>query len=80
LETTSSIAVGGGHIAKERGNKADIAYLYYLPFCMGFTSMDRLHARTVPLFMNPNRRLVWGADMKADLNRIDEHFSIIPTM
>lgn len=74
-----SIAVAGGHIAKERAsNKADIAYLYYLPFCMVFTSMDKLHARTVPLFMNSNQRFVWGADMKADLKRLDEHFSDYP--
>ena len=31
-------------------NKIDIAYLYYLPFCMVFASNDNLHARTAPLF------------------------------
>ena len=29
-------------------NKVDIAYLYYLPFCMVFTSNDNLHERVVP--------------------------------
>lgn len=35
-------------ISKDRpSNKIDIAYLYYLPFCMAFVSADKLHAKTV---------------------------------
>jgi hypothetical protein len=26
-------------------------WLYYLPFCMVFASMDKLHAKTVPVFL-----------------------------
>lgn len=74
-----AIAIAGGHIAKERAsNKVDIAYLYYLPFCMLFTSMDRLHARTAPLFMRADQRFIWGADIKTDLRRLDQHFSALP--
>lgn len=74
-----SIALALGHIAKARAsNRADIAYLYYLPFCMVFTSMDKLHARAVPLFLNADQRFVWGADMKAELRRLDDHFSGYP--
>jgi hypothetical protein len=42
-----SIGLGADLISRERpSNKVDMAYLYYLPFCMGFTSSDNLHART----------------------------------
>jgi hypothetical protein len=74
-----ALSVAGGFIAKERpSNKVDMAYLYYLPFCMVFASMDKLHARTVPLFMQENQQFIWGADLKTDLKRLDEHYSKLP--
>ena len=51
----------------------DIAYLYYLPFCMVFVSSDKLHERVVPLFLRDlTSRSSKGPDLKADLKRIDE--------
>lgn len=39
-----NIAIGSDLIGRERpSNKVDIAYLYYLPFCMVFVSGDKLH-------------------------------------
>ena len=74
-----ALAIAAGLIAKERtSNKADIAYLYYLPFCMVFASMDKLHARTVHLFLKGKQQFVWGADLKAELKRLDEHYSALP--
>jgi len=59
-------------------NRVDIAYLYYLPFCMVFTSGDRLHQRVAPLFMRQDQVFVPAAEMKADLARLDEHYSALP--
>jgi hypothetical protein len=59
-------------------NAADIAYLYYLPFCMVFTSSDKLHAKTAPLFLRPGQEYVPGADLKADLKRLDAYLSAQP--
>lgn len=59
-------------------NAADIAYLYYLPFCMVFTSGDKLHAKTVPLFLRSNQVFQPGMELKADLQRLDEYFSAQP--
>jgi hypothetical protein len=74
-----ALAIAAGFIAKERpSNKADIAYLYYLPFCMVFVSMDKLHARTVPLFLAGKQQFIWGADLKAELKRLDDHYSALP--
>jgi hypothetical protein len=59
-------------------NKVDIAYLYYLPFCMVFVSSDNLHKRVVPLFLRPDQSFVGGPDLKADLKRIDEFYTQLP--
>lgn len=51
------IGLGADLIGRERPtNKIDIAYLYYLPFCMAFTSRDKLHERTAPLFLGREKR------------------------
>lgn len=63
-------------IAKERAsNKADIAYLYYLPFCMAFVSADNLHARTAELFMEHGQQFVPAKDLKAALKELDDYYS-----
>jgi hypothetical protein len=73
------IALGADLISRDRpSNKIDIAYLYYLPFSMGFTSSDKLHARTAPLFMDPDEQVfVPGAELKADLATLDAHYSTL---
>ena len=64
--------------AGKADNKVDIAYLYYLPFCMVFVSSDNLHKRVVPLFLRPDQSFVEGPDLKADLKKIDEHYAHLP--
>ena len=73
------VSLAAGHISTERSsNQVDIAYLYYLPFCMVFVSGDKLHRRTVPLFLQDDQVFVWAPDLKADLSRIDAYFSGFP--
>ena len=70
------LSIAAGLISRERpSNKIDLAYLYYLPFCMVFTSNDNLHARTVPLFLSQDQSFLNGSDLKADLKRLDNHYS-----
>ena len=70
------IALGADLIGRERpSNKIDLAYLYYLPFCMAFTSRDNLHIRTVPLFLKEDQIFIHGGDLKADLAKLDVHYS-----
>jgi hypothetical protein len=59
-------------------NKIDIAYLYYLPFCMVFTSNDNLHAQTVPLFLRKDQVFIAGMKLKADFHKLDDHYSQLP--
>jgi hypothetical protein len=59
-------------------HQIDLAYLYYLPFCMVFTSKDRFHAQIVPLFLDSKQTFVNGEELKADLKKLDEHYSRLP--
>jgi hypothetical protein len=73
------LGLGADLISRERpSNKVDIAYLYYLPFCMAFTSNDNLHARTVPLFLTEDQMFIPGAALKADLAKLDGYYSALP--
>jgi hypothetical protein len=64
--------------ANRPSNKIDIAYLYYLPFCMVFTSNDHLHAQAVPLFVRKDQVFIAGMELKADFHKLDEHYSRLP--
>jgi len=69
------IALAAGAISSKRpSNHVDIAYLFYLPFCMMFVSSDRLHRRCTPLFLRHNQQFVWGQDLKRCLGQINEHY------
>ena len=79
VELFFCLAIASDLIGRERpSNHADIAYLHYLPFCMVFTSKDKLHARTVPVFLRPDQAFVNGADLKRDLAMVDSHFMAFP--
>ena len=66
-------------ISKDRpSNMIDIAYLYYLPFCMVFTSNDKLHIKTASLFMEQGQIFIQGQDLKSSLKELDEYYSKLP--
>ena len=57
------LGMAASQIGSDRkSNKADIAYLYYLPFCMVFTSRDNLQVRSAPLFLRADQSFVRRAD------------------
>ncbi len=73
------LAMAASQIGSLRSsNKADIAYLYYLPFCMVFTSRDNLLVRSTPLFLRSDQSFVHGDDLKADLKKLDLHYDALP--
>jgi hypothetical protein len=79
VELFFQIAVAASLISAARpSNRVDIAYLFYLPFCMMFVSSDKLHQRCAPLFLRPNQGFVWGQDLKADLRKLDARYSGLP--
>ena len=73
------LGIHRGFISGERAsNKADMAYLYYLPFAMAFISGDKLHARTVPLFLRDDQSYVRADEFKAALRELDQHYDALP--
>jgi hypothetical protein len=79
VEVFFTLALAAGLISTERpSNKLDISYLFYLPFAMVFVSGDKLHKRCCNVFTGPDQSFVWAHDLKADLRRINDHFSNLP--
>jgi hypothetical protein len=75
VEVFFQVALSASLIARERpSNRIDIAYLYYLPFCMVFVSSDNLHRRCAALFLRKDQEFVWGLDLKAGLSALNRHF------
>lgn len=73
------VSVSLGLISGERpSNVVDMAYLFYLPFCMVFSSSDKLHAKTAPLFLRDDQVFLPGNDLRDDLKKLDAHFSAQP--
>lgn len=73
------LGIHRGFISAERAsNKADMAYLYYLPFGMVFVSGDNLHRRTVPLFLREDQSYLPAAELKGALQEMDEHYDALP--
>lgn len=76
-----NLAVGSDLIGRERpSNKVDLAYFYYLPFCMLFVSNDRLHERCAPCFLTKRQAFVSGRELKTDtdLAKLYAHYSALP--
>jgi hypothetical protein len=65
-------------VPQEFNTKSDFAYLYYLPFCMVFTSSDKVHKRCAKFFLRADQRFVWGPELKDDLSKINIHFDSLP--
>lgn len=59
-------------------NRTDMAYFAYLPFCDIFISSDKLHRTCARLFLRENQSFVWGPDLKADLQKLCQHFLELP--
>lgn len=79
VEVFFQIAMAASLISTaRRSNRVDIGYLFYLPFSMVFISSDGLHHRCAPLFLRSDQEFVWGADLKKDLARLNEHFVGLP--
>lgn len=76
VELFFQIALAANLISTERAsNRADVAYLFYLPFCHLFISGDKLHQRCTPAFITKKQDFLWGPDLKAALAAINQQLS-----
>jgi len=73
------IALAANLISNERpSSRVDVAYLFYLPFCMMFVSSDRLHEKCAGLFMRGDQVFVWGPELKSGLAEINNYYLKMP--
>ena len=63
-------------VSTRRTNTIDLEYLFYLPFCMVFSSSDKFHQALVPYFIRDDQRFVHGLDLKADLTHLAHDWSV----
>jgi hypothetical protein len=79
VELFFQIALAANLISADRpSNRADIAYLFYLPFCHIFVSGDKLHKRCAPVFLTKQQDFVWAQHLKDDLARINRELMATP--
>ncbi|MFN9476140.1 hypothetical protein [Acidovorax sp.] len=79
VEIFFQIALAANLISSARpSNRADIAYLFYLPFCHVFVSGDKLHKLCAPEFLTAQQSFVWAPDLKSDLARINRELMAVP--
>jgi hypothetical protein len=76
------LAMGSGHMSSEKtSNYADLAYLYYLPFCQVFISTDKIHRHCAPLFMDmPRQAFVWGPELRPVLAELVTEYLAEPDL
>jgi hypothetical protein len=73
------IALAANLISTDRvSNRTDAAYLAYLPFSIVFVSSDKLHRKCAGHFLRENQSFVWGPDLKADLQKLCQHYRHLP--
>jgi len=79
VELFFQISLAAGLISAERpSNRVDAGYLFYLPFCMVFTSSDKLHRKCSAPFLRSDQEFVWGPDLKTELARLNREFAQLP--
>jgi len=78
LDLFFEFAYGANLITKNKTNKFDLAYLYYLPFCKVFISSDKFHKRVVPLFIQGDQSYINGEELKLDLIKLNSYYSSFP--
>jgi hypothetical protein len=73
----AEMAMNYGLVRKpaDANNSIDLQYFYYLPFCQVFTSNDVFHKTLAPFLLRGNQSFISGDNLKADLAKIDAHWS-----
>ncbi|EQB63336.1 MAG: hypothetical protein RBG1_1C00001G0915 [candidate division Zixibacteria bacterium RBG-1] len=59
-------------LTPKRSNAFDIEYLYYLPFCMVFSSGDNFHVEAAPLLLRRDQQFIHRDELKKDLKGLKE--------
>lgn len=61
-------------ITTRNTNRIDLEYLFYLPFCMVFSSGDRFHIESSKLFLRDDQNFIDSGTLKRDLQWISDEW------
>lgn len=64
-----AVKVAAGELLRKPGSR------YVADALAAFTSRDKLHERTAPLFLDKDQVFIRGDDLKDDLAKLDAHYS-----
>ena len=60
-----------GLLPKKADDQIDLEYLFYLPFCHVFSTMDKFHMTLAPSLMRKDQVLLPGEDLKKGIQEIE---------
>jgi len=70
-------ALGCDSITPKRTNYVDLFYLYYLPFCMVFSSRDAFQSEFSKHLMRDDQTFIHGDELKRDLRAIADDWDAL---
>ena len=60
-------ALSSGLVGTRSTNILDLQYLYYLPFCLLFSTNDKFQLQIAPFLIAENQKVILGSELKSDL-------------
>lgn len=68
-------ALTAGLVTPKRTNLVDLQYLFYLPFCIVFSSRDGFHTDMCRVLLTDKQDFVHGDSLKGDLRRLRDEWN-----
>jgi hypothetical protein len=62
-----------GLVGTRSTNILDLQYLYYLPFCLLFSTNDKFQLELAPFLITENQKVIKGSDLKNDLKLLVDY-------
>ena len=62
--------LAGGLLGTRATNRIDLEYLFYVPFCLAFSSGDKFHKQMITLCIDSEQDFIWKDILKTDLRKI----------
>ena len=62
--------LAGGLLGTRATNRIDLEYLFYVPFCLAFSSGDKFHKQMITLCIDSEQDFIWKDILKRDLRQI----------
>lgn len=64
------LGLTAGFLSTKSNTLIDLLYLFYLPYCMIFSSGDKTHVKLCPLFLTDEQKFIPRETLRAELSRL----------